>query len=160
MSDNPKSIEEFALGIGQDRAIACLDVGSKKIGIAVSDQRCRIASPLTTIRRRKFSQDAEQLLALISEREIAGLIIGLPMNMNGTEGPACQSVRSFAGNLAAFTTIPISFWDERLSTVAAERELISAGMSRKQRSRRVDQVAAALILQVVLDYLAGTGANA
>ena len=107
-----------------------------------------------TIRRRKFTQDAAELLRLVDEREVGGLVIGLPINMNGTEGPRCQSSRQFAANLLALREIPIAFWDERLSTSAVERAMVSADLSRKKRAKRVDTAAAAYILQGALDSLA------
>lgn len=134
-------------------ALAGLDLGTATIGVAVSDGMRAIASPLTTIRRRKFSSDAAELLALTTERDICGLIIGLPLNMDGTEGPRCQATRAFARNLTTKTDLPLAFWDERLSTVAAERALLQADTSRKRRSEVIDHVAAGVILQGALDRL-------
>lgn len=133
--------------------LAALDLGEKTIGIAIGDPGHKVASPLTTIRRSKFTQDAAELLRLVDERQIGGLIIGLPLNMGGTEGPRCQSVRQFAANLLKLRDLPISFWDERLSTMAVTRGMIEADLSRAKRAKVVDQSAAAFILQGALDSL-------
>ena len=130
-----------------------LDVGSKTIGLALSDPGRTIASPHTTIRRRKFAEDAETLRAIIGAFDVGGAVIGLPINMNGSEGPRCQSVRQFAANLQAKLDIEVAFWDERLSTVAATRALLDADVSRKRRGEVVDKLAAAYILQGALDNL-------
>jgi putative holliday junction resolvase len=121
--------------------------------VAVSDRMRQVASPLETIRRSKFTLDVVRLLEIVSAREIGGLVLGLPRNMDGSEGPRCQSVRAFARNLSRLTDIPIAFWDERLSTVAAERALLEADTSRKRRAEVIDHVAAAYILQGMLDRL-------
>ena len=147
------SFEDFAPLLGPMQALAGLDYGSKTIGIAVSDRLRSVASPLRTIRRRKFRDDAEALLAIMAEREIGGLVLGLPRNMDGSEGPRCQSTRAFARNLSALTPVPIAFWDERLSTVAAERALLEADTSRARRAEVIDHVAAGFILQGALDRL-------
>ena len=132
-----------------------LDLGEKTIGLAISDRRLTVASPLETIRRSKFTKDAEALAALCAARGVGGLVLGLPVNMDGSEGPRCQSTRQFASNLLGKIDIPIAFWDERLSTAAVERVLIGeADMSRKKRGQVVDQMAAAYILQGALDALA------
>ena len=131
-----------------------LDVGSKTIGLALSDVSRSIATPLETLKRGKFGDDARWLWALMREHEVAALVIGLPINMDGTEGPRCQSVRQFAKNLLTLADTDIVFWDERLSTVAAERAMLEADMSRKKRAENVDKVAAAYILQGLLDNLA------
>lgn len=131
-----------------------LDVGSKTIGLALSDVSRSIATPLETLKRGKFGDDARWLWALMREHEVAALVVGLPINMDGSEGPRCQSVRQFAKNLLAMADIDIVFWDERLSTVAAERAMLEADMSRKKRAENVDKVAAAYILQGLLDNLA------
>src|SRR5205823_9654089 len=128
-----------------------LDLGTKTIGVAISDITRRIASPLETIHRRKFSEDAKRLMELAA-REKAGLIVlGLPLNMDGSEGPRAQSTRAFARNLAKLTSLPIAFWDERLSTAAIQRMLIGADTSRARRAEIVDKLAAAYILQAALD---------
>ncbi|MFN0116435.1 MAG: Holliday junction resolvase RuvX [Paracoccaceae bacterium] len=146
-------IADFAAALPAGRAVAGLDLGEKTIGVAVSDARARIATPLLTIRRVKFTADAGALLKIAGARGIGGLILGLPVNMDGTEGPRCQSVRAFARNLEKLTGLPIGFWDERLSTVAAERVLIAADTSRKRRAEVIDHVAAAYILQGALDRM-------
>lgn len=131
-----------------------LDVGSKTIGLALSDVSRSIATPLETLKRGKFGDDARWLWALMREHDVAALVVGLPINMDGSEGPRCQSVRQFAKNLLAMADIDIVFWDERLSTVAAERAMLEADMSRRKRAENVDKVAAAYILQGLLDNIA------
>ena len=130
-----------------------LDLGSKTIGIALSDPGLTIASPKLTLRRTKFKADAQELHGLIEADCVGGLVIGLPLNMDGSEGPRCQSVRQFATNLLGEFEIAIAFWDERLSTVSAERTLLEADMSRKRRGEVIDKMAAAIILQGALDRL-------
>ena len=133
-----------------------LDLGTKTIGLAISDSAFTIASPLETIARATFTKDAEALARLCDARGIGGLVLGLPVNMNGSEGPRCRSVRQFAANLAevAGLNLPAAFWDERLSTAAVERLLIEeADMSRKRRAEVIDKMAAAYILQGALDAL-------
>jgi putative Holliday junction resolvase len=131
-----------------------LDLGTKTIGVAASDGLRMTATALETVRRTKFAADAARLEQIIAGRGIAAIVLGLPRNMDGSEGPRCQSTRAFARNLAARITQPIAFWDERLSTVAAERALLEADSSRKRRSEVIDKVAAAYILQGALDRLA------
>jgi len=143
--------EEFLAALSPGRALMGLDLGTVTIGVAVSDSYWSIASPLETIRRRKFGLDAQKLEQLMADRRIGGVILGLPKNMDGTEGPRCQSTRAFARNLAARMDTPIGFWDERLSTVAAERALLEADTSRKRRAEVIDHVAAGYILQGALD---------
>jgi putative pre-16S rRNA nuclease len=145
---------DFAAALAPGRALMGLDLGTRTIGIAVSDTRRRIASPLQTLRRSRFEVDAAHLLAVAEARAIGGLVLGLPRNMDGSEGPRAQSARAFARNLAARTRLPITFWDERLSTVAAERALLEADTSRRRRAEVVDHVAAGYILQGCLDRLA------
>lgn len=152
-----ETIEEFAANLPKLRAIAGLDLGEKTIGVAVSDTLLSVATPLETIRRKKFGVDAARLIEIVQNREIGGLVLGLPFNMDGTEGPRCQSTRAFARNLSRLTDLPIGFWDERLSTVAAERALLEADASRKRRSEVIDHVAAGYILQGVLDRLRHLG---
>ncbi len=135
------------------RSVAGLDLGDKTIGVAISDRMLTVATPTDTIRRKKFGVDAESLLALLSSREVGGIILGLPRNMDGSEGPRCQKTRAFARNLSQLTPLPITFWDERLSTVAAERAMLEADMSRAKRAEKIDQVAASVILQGALDRL-------
>jgi putative Holliday junction resolvase len=143
----------FAAALPRGRALAGLDLGTQTIGVAVSDTGRRIASPLETIRRKKFGLDAARLLAVTDARSIGGLVLGLPRNMDGSEGPRAQSTRAFARNLANLTEMPITFWDERLSTVAAERALLEADASRRRRAEVIDHVAAGYILQGFLDRL-------
>ena len=128
-----------------------LDLGTKTIGVAVSDRLLSSATPLRTVRRTKFSADAQALLDVITNRDIGAIIIGLPRNMDGSEGPRCQSTRAFARNMSVLTDLPIGYWDERLSTVAAERALLEADTSRKRRAEVIDHVAAGYILQGALD---------
>jgi putative Holliday junction resolvase len=143
----------FAGALPFPGALMGLDFGEKTIGVAVSDRMRSVASPLETVRRTKFTADAGRLLAIVAAREIGGMVIGLPLNMDGTEGPRCQSTRAFARNLERLTPLPIAFWDERLSTVAAERALLEADTSRKRRAEVIDHVAAGVILQGALDRL-------
>jgi putative Holliday junction resolvase len=131
-----------------------LDLGTKTIGVAASDPDRRLATGVETIARKTFTSDAARLLALASERQAVGFVLGLPINMDGSEGPRAQSSRAFARNLARLTELPIALWDERLSTAAVERDLIAADASRKKRAAVIDQHAAAFILQGALDRLA------
>jgi putative holliday junction resolvase len=135
-------------------ALVGLDLGTKTIGVAASDPDRRLAAPVETILRRRFSDDAELLLKLAGERRAVGFVLGLPINMDGTEGPRAQATRAFARNLAKLTELPIALWDERLSTAAVERALIDADVSRAKRKAVIDQHAAAYILQGALDRLA------
>ncbi len=130
-----------------------LDIGSRTVGLALSDTTLRVASPLLTIRRGKFTRDAAGLAELAAEHGVGGLVLGLPVNMDGSEGPRCQSVRQFARNLEAVLDLPTAFWDERLSTAAVERMLIAADTSRKRRGEIVDKLAAVWILQGALDAM-------
>jgi len=148
------SIDSFAAALPRTGAVAGLDFGTKTIGVAVSDGLRSVASPLTTIRRTRFTEDAAALMRLAADRGLVGLVLGLPLNMDGSEGPRVQSTRAFARNLSHLTPLPIAFWDERLSTVAAERALLEADTSRKRRSEVIDHVAAGYILQGALDRLA------
>jgi putative holliday junction resolvase len=131
-----------------------LDVGTKTIGLAISDTRLVIASPLETIRRRRFRDDLGRLLALIDRHGVGGLVIGLPLTLTGGHSRRTQGVRQFARNLAAVRDLPLVLWDERLSTAVVEREMIAADITRKRRSEIIDRVAAAYILQGYLDFLA------
>jgi putative holliday junction resolvase len=135
-------------------ALIGLDLGSKTIGVASSDPDRRLATGVETIARKNFSADAARLLALAAERKAAGFVLGLPVNMDGSEGPRAQSTRAFARNLARLTELPIALWDERLSTAAVERELIAADVTRARRAKVIDQHAAVFILQGALDRLA------
>lgn len=130
-----------------------LDLGTKTIGVAVSDTLWSIATPRETIKRKKFGLDADALDVMIQNTNAGGIILGLPMNMDGSEGPRCQATRAFARNLAARCDLPIGFWDERLSSVAAERAMLEADMSRAKRAEAIDHVAAGYILQGALDRL-------
>ncbi|MDM7459756.1 MAG: Holliday junction resolvase RuvX [Paracoccus sp. (in: a-proteobacteria)] len=150
-------ITDFAASLPRHGALAGLDLGTKTIGVAVSDGLRQVASPLLVIRRTKFTQDAARLIALIQQRGLVGVILGLPRNMDGSEGPRAQSTRAFARNFSALTAVPICFWDERLSTVAAERALLESDTSRKRRAEVIDQVAAGYILQGALDRLSYLG---
>ena len=136
-----------------------LDVGEKTVGLALSDPALSVASPISTIKRTKFTADANALLKLAAERGVGGLVIGLPLNMDGSEGPRCQSVRQFAANLLKLKDLPILFWDERMSTMAVEREMIAHDLSRAKRDKVVDQAAAAFILQGALDAIGRTKAS-
>ena len=144
---------DFAAALPPMSALVGLDLGDKTIGVAVSDRIGAVASPLETIRRKKFTPDAERLLQIARDREAGGILLGLPRNMDGSEGPRCQSTRAFARSLSRMTDLPIGFWDERLSSVAAERALLEADTSRKRRAERIDNVAASYILQGALDRL-------
>jgi len=131
-----------------------LDLGTKTIGVAASDPDRRVAAPVETIARRRFGLDAQRIIELGAERRAVGIVLGLPINMDGTEGPRAQSTRAFARNLAKLTELPIALWDERLSTAAVERALIAADASRAKRKAVIDQHAAPYILQGALDRLA------
>jgi len=135
-------------------ALIGLDLGTKTIGVATSDPDRKLATVVETIARKTFSVDAKRLLELAAERTAVGFVLGLPLNMDGSEGPRAQSTRAFARNLGKLTELPIALWDERLSTVAVERDLIAADVSRKKRAAVIDQHAAAFILQGALDRLA------
>ncbi|HET6160688.1 MAG TPA: Holliday junction resolvase RuvX [Dongiaceae bacterium] len=137
----------------RNQRVLGLDLGEKTIGLALSDPGLSVASPISTIKRTKFTADATALLKLAGERGVGGLVIGLPLNMDGSEGPRCQSVRQFAANLLKLKDLPILFWDERLSTMAVEREMIAHDVTRARRDKVVDQAAAAFILQGALDSL-------
>ena len=151
------SAEDFAAALPSFGAICGLDLGTVTIGVAVSDSLRSVATPLETIKRKKFTLDAARLLEIIKARDLKGIVLGLPMNMDGSEGPRCQATRAFARNLEKLTALPIAFWDERLSTVAAERALLEADTSRKRRGEVIDHVAAGYILQGMLDRLAYMG---
>jgi putative Holliday junction resolvase len=131
-----------------------LDLGTKTIGVAISDGLRMAATPVLTVARTKFTADADALVRLVADRGVTGIVLGLPRNMDGSEGPRAQSTRAFARNLSALVSVPITFWDERLSTAAVERTLIAADSSRKRRAEVIDKLAAAYILQGALDRLA------
>jgi len=135
-------------------ALIGLDLGTKTIGVAVSDPDRRLATGIETIARKNFTTDAQRVLSLAAERKVAGFVLGLPINMDGSEGPRAQSTRAFARNFGKLTALPIMFWDERLSTAAVERELIAADVSRAKRAAVIDEHAAIFILQGALDRLA------
>lgn len=143
----------FAASLPPRRGLLGLDLGTVTIGTATSDRLLTAATPLETIRRTKFTADAARILALCDRHETGGIVLGLPLNMDGTEGPRAQSTRAFARNLERLTPLPVTFWDERLSTVAAERALLAADTSRKRRAEVIDAVAAGYILQGLLDRL-------
>jgi putative holliday junction resolvase len=130
-----------------------LDVGTKTIGIALSDTTLLVATPFDTIRRTRFRDDAARLKAEIERHRVGGIVVGLPVSLDGSEGPRAQGVRQFARNLLAEIDLPLAFWDERLSTAAVEREMIAADLSRKRRAEIIDKVAAAYILQGLLDRI-------
>lgn len=148
------SIEDLATALLPNQAIAGLDLGTKTIGISVSDLGRRFATPREVIKRVKFGLDAEALLAVAEKERISAFVIGLPINMDGSAGPRAQATRAFVHNMAQKTAIPFIYWDERLSTVAAERVLIEMDVSRKKRADRIDSAAASFILQGALDRLA------
>lgn len=152
MSSNVVPLEAFVTLPDHARLLG-LDLGTKTIGLALSDVERQIASPLETIRRIKFSLDAVALIKIAEKYAVAGLVIGLPLNMDGTEGPRVQSTRAFVRNLVPLTSLPIVFWDERMSTLAVTRTLLDADASRAKRAAVVDKMAAAYILQGALDRL-------
>jgi len=147
------SLDDLADRLAPGARLIGVDLGSKTIGLALSDVERTIASPLKTVKRTKFQNDANRLLALCAEHGAGGLVIGLPVNMDGTEGPRAQSTRAFARNLSRLTDLPIALWDERLSTAAVTRMLLAADASRARRAQLVDKLAAAYILQGALDRL-------
>ncbi len=151
-------VAAFAAALPERGALMGIDFGEKTIGVAVSDGFRQVATPLQTVRRRRFGLDAAELLAIAAGRAICGIVVGLPINMDGSEGPRAQSTRAFARNLAGLDPPPIVFWDERLSTVAAERALLDADVSRRRRAEVIDHVAAGYILQGLLDRLGHLGA--
>ena len=148
-----EDVYEFSNELQSNNSLIGLDLGTKTIGVAVSDTILSVATPIKTIKRKKFSLDANHLLGIISNKNCCGIIIGLPKNMDGSEGPRAQSTRAFARNFSAKTELPITFWDERLSTVAAKKALLEADTTRKRRAEVIDHVAAAYILQGFLDRL-------
>jgi putative holliday junction resolvase len=151
-----EDIAAFAAGLGAGRLLG-LDLGTKTIGLALTDARRVIASPLITLKRVKFTQDAVKLLDIVTEHQIAGLVLGLPTNLDGTAGPRVQATRAFARNLNKLCPLPILLWDERLTTAEAERMLIEADQSRRRRAEVVDKLAATIILQNVLERLRTLG---
>ena len=156
MTNNLVALDRF-LALPEHARLLGLDLGTKTIGLALSDIERQIASPLETIQRVKFGLDAAALLKIAEKHQVAGLVIGLPLNMDGTEGPRVQSTRAFVRNLAPLTELPIVFWDERMSTLAVTRTLLDADASRAKRAAVVDKMAAAYILQGALDRLGRLG---
>ena len=146
-------LNEISQHLRRDQRLLGLDLGTKTIGLALSDVSRTIATPLETLAKKKFTQDAEALFKIAAKYDVGGLVLGLPVSMDGTEGPRCQSTRSFAANLLKLKEIPIAFWDERLSTAAVTRTLLEADASRARRAELVDKLAAAYILQGALDSL-------
>ena len=153
-----ETIEGFAAALPPHGALMGLDLGTKTVGVAVSDTFRSVSTPLQTIRRTKFTADAVAIEALLTARTVVGIILGLPLNMDGSEGPRGQATRAFARNMARRIDTPIGYWDERLSTVAAERILLEADTSRKRRAEVIDHVAAGFILQGALDRMRHIGA--
>ena len=145
--------DEFLLNILPKRRLLGIDPGTKTLGIAVSDSNLMVASPITTIKRKKINIDIRELLILVEEYTIAGIVIGWPLNMDGTIGPRCDSVRDFIKSLLNIKDFPVLLQDERMSTMAIEKPMIKADLSRKKRSSRTDQLAACWILQSALDGL-------
>ncbi|MDA0702318.1 MAG: Holliday junction resolvase RuvX [Proteobacteria bacterium] len=147
-------IHELGAALKRGTRLLGLDLGEKTIGLAISDSMLSLASPLETIRRAKFTADAEAIRRIVEDRSIGGFVLGLPINMDGSEGPRCQSTRQFATNLIERIDLPLALWDERLSTAAIQRLLVDeADMSRRKRAEVVDKMAAAYILQGALDAL-------
>jgi|SRR5579859_4183585 len=146
-------LTDITADLKRDQRLLGLDLGTKTIGLALSDVSRTIATPFSTIIRKKFTQDAEMLLAIVDKHDVGALVLGLPVSMDGTEGPRCQSVRSFATNLLKIREIPIALWDERWSTAAVTRTLLEADTSRARRAEVVDKLAAAYILQGAMDSL-------
>ena len=147
------AIEDLPQFLLPEARLLGLDVGTKTVGMALSDVTRTVATPYDTIRRTKFTADAKTIRQIVETNRVGALVIGLPLNLDGSEGPRAQSTRAFARNLAAHIQVPIAFWDERLSTAAVERHLIEADASRKRRAQVIDRMAAAYILQGVLDRL-------
>jgi putative holliday junction resolvase len=154
MQSGDLRLEDIAKRLTTHGRLMGLDLGSKTIGVAISDVTRQIATPLETIARSKFSADAARLLSIAARETVAAIILGLPVNMDGSEGRRAQSTRAFARNLAKLSPLPLVFWDERLSTAAVERMLVDADRSRARRAEIVDKLAAAYILQGALDRLA------
>jgi putative Holliday junction resolvase len=148
-----QTLPDLKAGLPRGGRLLGVDLGTKTIGLAISDGALMVASPLETIRRAKFTGDAQKLLEIMDRHGVAGLVLGLPVNMDGSEGPRCQSTRQFARNLSGLRDVAYAFWDERLSTAAVERAMIDADLSRARRAKVVDQMAAGYILQGALDFL-------
>ena len=148
-----EDLTRFSISLPKKGRLLGLDLGAKTIGLALSDISRRIATPMDTLRRTKFDRDASQLHKIYSEHSVTGIVLGLPINMNGSEGPRCQATRDFARNIVAHLVAPILLWDERLSTAAVTQALIAADLSRNKRAKLVDKMAAGYILQGALDAL-------
>jgi putative holliday junction resolvase len=153
MGQSMAVVELDRLTLPEGTRLLGLDLGEKTIGVALSDTRLTVATPMETLKRGKFPADAARLDSIISEQDVGGLVVGLPLNMDGSNGPSAQSARAFARNWAAHSALPLVLWDERLSTMAVTRALLEADASRKRRSEVVDRMAAAYILQGALDRL-------
>ena len=153
MTNNEMQLEDLATVLQPGQRLIGLDIGTKTVGLALSDETRAFANPLRTIKRTKFTPDATDLLSACEDNNVAALIVGLPLNMNGTEGPRAQSTRAFCRNLASLSDLPVVFWDERLSTAAVTRTLIEADTSRAKRADVVDKLAATYILQGALERL-------
>jgi putative pre-16S rRNA nuclease len=151
----PIAIEHLAKSLPAKARLIGVDLGAKTIGLAISDVERRLASPLKTLPRGAFARDADALTAIFAEFDVAGIVLGLPLDLNGRDNPRAQSTRAFAHNLSKRTSLPIAFWDERFSTVVVTRSLIAHDVSRARRAQVVDKMAAAYILQGALDRLAG-----
>jgi putative holliday junction resolvase len=151
----PIAIEDLASCLPPKGRLVGLDLGTKTIGLAISDVERRLASPLKTLPRGAFASDAEALIAIFSEFEVAGIVLGLPLDLHGRDNPRAQSTRAFGRNLSMRTSLPLAFWDERFSTAVVTRSLIESDVSRARRARVVDRMAAAYILQGALDRLGG-----
>lgn len=160
MIEPTDDIAQLKDSLPKGRALVGLDLGSKVVGVAVSDPLWTVASPLVSLKRKQFKKLAASILEIADGRDAGGYIVGLPRNMDGSEGPSCQSARAFAANLASVSNAPVGLWDERLSTVEAERSLIAADISRSRRRELVDKVAASIILQGALDRLSFSGSAA
>ncbi len=153
MTESETDVDHFARQLQGNGRLLGLDLGTKTIGLAISDSRWMVASPLHTVRRKKFTPDANAMLEMAAKEGVVGLVIGLPYNMDGSEGARAQATRAFQRNLSGLSELPMMFWDERLSSFAAEQAMLEADMSRKKRAKNVDQIAAAIILQGCLDRL-------
>ena len=157
--NRPIDLEDLALRLPAKARLIGLDLGTKTIGLAISDVERRLASPLKTLARGAFQRDADELISIFAEFEIAGVILGLPLDLEGRDGPRAQSTRAFARNLSTRADLPIAYWDERFSTAAVTRSLIANDVSRARRAAVVDKMAAAYILQGALDRLARLARN-
>lgn len=153
LSANVKSLSELRAALKRGERLMGLDLGSKTIGLALTDVTLTVATPLETIRRTRFTADAARVVELAAQHGVGGLVVGLPVNMDGSEGPAAQSARAFARNFEKLSPLPLAFWDERMSTAAVTRTLIEADASRARRAEVVDKMAAAYILQGALERL-------